>query len=271
MIPPRHSLADPAIAVRDLTFYYRGKDRPELRDINLEVRRGEILTILGPSGCGKSTLLRNLIGLHQPSSGSVFLNGRDLASLDEEELEKTRQLIGVLFQGGALFGSMTVEENVAMPLVEHWGMDLGLAKRIAQLKLSLVQMRHAAEQFPDELSGGMRKRAALARAIALDPPLLFCDEPSAGLDPLTSVGLDQLILDLNRLFNMTIVVVTHELQSIRKITQRAIMLGKDGRIAACGTMEELENSDNELVQRFLARREPEKLGAKRSWLDERMA
>ncbi|MDP6356868.1 MAG: ATP-binding cassette domain-containing protein [Planctomycetota bacterium] len=257
-------MPSPAIQVQDLTAQYG--DQVILRGIDLSIERGEILTILGPSGCGKTTLLKHLIGLLKPTKGKVILNGMDLSELDEVQLEESRQDIGVLFQGGALFGSMTVEENVAMPLVEHLGMELKLAKRIAQIKLSLVQMQHAAELFPAELSGGMRKRAALARAIALDPSILFCDEPSAGLDPITSLELDKLLLNLNDLLRMTIVVVTHELQSIFTIAQRAVMLDR-GRIIAMGSMDELMASTNERVVNFLNRKGYERIGTKESWVD----
>lgn len=254
----------PTVEVQDLTAQYG--DLVVLNGINMSVAKGEILTILGPSGCGKTTLLKHLIGLLRPTRGKVFINGVDLAELDEVQMEELRQDIGVLFQGGALFGSMTVEENVAMPLVEHLGMDLKLAKRIAQIKLSLVQMQHAAEQFPAELSGGMRKRAALARAIALDPSVLFCDEPSAGLDPITSLELDKLLLNLNDLLGMTIVVVTHELQSIFTIAQRAVMLDR-GRVLAEGTLDELLASNNERVVNFLKRKGFERIGMNESWVD----
>ncbi|MDA0841461.1 MAG: ATP-binding cassette domain-containing protein [Planctomycetota bacterium] len=254
----------PTVEVQDLTAQYG--DFVVLNGINMSVEKGEILTILGPSGCGKTTLLKHLIGLLRPTRGKVFINGVDLAELDEVQMEELRQDIGVLFQGGALFGSMTVEENVAMPLVEHLGMDLKLAKRIAQIKLSLVQMQHAAEQFPAELSGGMRKRAALARAIALDPSVLFCDEPSAGLDPITSLELDKLLLNLNDLLGMTIVVVTHELQSIFTIAQRAVMLDR-GRVLAEGTLDELLASNNERVVNFLKRKGFEPIGMNESWVD----
>jgi phospholipid/cholesterol/gamma-HCH transport system ATP-binding protein len=257
-------MSEPAIEVQNLTAQYG--ELVILKGINMSVGRGEILTILGPSGCGKTTLLKHLIGLLQPTRGKVILNGSDLAELDEVQLEESRRDIGVLFQGGALFGSMTVEENVAMPLVEHLGMDLKLAKRIAQIKLSLVQMQHAAEQFPAELSGGMKKRAALARAIALDPSILFCDEPSAGLDPITSLELDKLLMNLNVLLGMTIVVVTHELQSIFTIAQRAIMLDR-GRVIAMGTMDELMASTNERVVNFLNRKGFDRIGTSESWVD----
>lgn len=255
----------PGISIKGVTK--RFGDLLAVNNVSLQIERGEFFTLLGPSGCGKTTLLKHLIGLMEPASGRVILNGCSLATLEEQDLEAARRSIGVVFQGGALFGSMTVEENVAMPLVEHLGMDLRLAKRIAQLKLSLVQMQHAADALPGELSGGMRKRAALARAMALDPPILFCDEPSAGLDPLTSLGLDNLLLRLNRLFGTTIVVVTHELQSIFTITQRAIMLER-GQIIAEGTLDDLTAHPDTRVREFLERRSEEPFPAPGSWLDD---
>ena len=258
---------DPIIETRNLTARY--EDTTVLSDISLEIKRGEVLTILGPSGCGKTTLLKHLIGLAVPTSGSVLFHGGDIANMDEDELEQMRLGMGVLFQGGALFGSMTVEENVVMPLVEHLGMDLKLAKRIAQMKLSLVQMQRAAQLLPGELSGGMKKRAGLARAMALDPEVMFFDEPSAGLDPITSAELDELILNLNRSFNITLVVVTHELHSIFSITRRAIML-EGGKIAASGSIDDLMKSDNPKVKNFLERRLVEKLTSQGTWLDHMM-
>ncbi|MBI2194329.1 MAG: ATP-binding cassette domain-containing protein [Planctomycetes bacterium] len=258
---------EPILEARDLIARYG--DRTVLAGINLTVRRGDILTILGGSGCGKTTLLRHLIGLAVPASGQVLFLGHNLHALDDAEAERLRRRMGVLFQGGALFGSLTVEENVALPLVEHLGMELRLAKRIAQIQLSLVEMQHAAQLLPGELSGGMRKRAGLARALALDPEILFFDEPSAGLDPITSAGLDQLILRLNREMGMTIVVVTHELPSIFTITRTALMLDQ-GRIAASGSLEELQNSPNPRVRQFLQRQIPDRPPGSKSWIEAAM-
>jgi len=262
-------MAEP-IVIETINLTARYGEQTVLEDINLKIHQGEIFTVLGPSGCGKSTLLKHLIGLQVPASGKVLLYGEDLASMEESEIEVARRRIGVLFQGSALFGSMTIEENVALPLMEHLNLERSLAYRIARMKLSLVQLDQAAKKLPSELSGGMRKRAGIARAIALDPEILFFDEPSAGLDPLTSAELDQLILDLNRLFNMTIVVVTHELHSIFSITERAIMLD-EGHIVANGPIDELKSKDKTKTSQFLNRELPEKSDETEDWVKQYMA
>jgi phospholipid/cholesterol/gamma-HCH transport system ATP-binding protein len=228
------------IEVRDLTVRLGG--RTILDRVSLEVRRGEIFVILGGSGCGKTTLLRHIIGLRRPQSGSIRVLGVDLAAAGDSERDAVLRRTGVLFQSGALLKSMTLEENVALPLRESTGLPEPFVRALARLKLAMVGLESAADLLPSELSGGMQKRGGLARAIALDPEILFFDEPGAGLDPVTSVELDELILGLNRSLGTTMVVVTHELQSINKIAQRAIMLDSEAKgIIAEGTPAEMRD------------------------------
>jgi phospholipid/cholesterol/gamma-HCH transport system ATP-binding protein len=208
--------------VKDLVIKYG--DRIVLNDISTEVSPSEIRVVLGTSGCGKTTLLKTIIGLLKPFSGYVRLLGTDMSDPDAPETVDALKRVGVLFQNGALLGSLTVEENIALPLQMHTSMTPRLIHEIVMLKLAQVDLPHAAPLFPNELSGGMRKRAALARALALDPPVVLCDEPSAGLDPVTSAGLDELLLKLREALGITIVVVTHELFSIEKIADTITFL-----------------------------------------------
>ena len=213
-------------------------DEPVLRGIDLTVHRGEILVILGASGSGKSTLLRCLVGLEHPDAGRICLNGIDLFEDPPEKVAALRERMGVAFQGGALFGSLSVAENVDLPLAELSRLPESTRRIVVDIKLALVGLRHARDLLPPELSGGMAKRAALARAMALDPELLFCDEPSAGLDPITSAGIDQLLLRLRDVFGVTLVVVTHELASAFSIADRIALLHR-GRVQALGAPAEL--------------------------------
>ncbi len=238
------------ISIRELVTHYDG--RPILQGINLDIRRGETMVILGRSGCGKSTLLRHLVGLSAPTSGRIIIKGFDLTDMLEEEQVPVRRKLGMLFQSAALFNSMTVAENVALPLREHTELESSTINIMARIKLELVGLAGFESFTPDQLSGGMKKRAGLARAIAMDPEILCCDEPSAGLDPVVAVGIDNLILKLNRAFKMTIVVVTHELASVFLIADRIAMLHQ-GRIVALGTPEELRASKDPVVQQFLNR------------------
>ena len=207
----------PIIQVRDLVARYG--EETILEGISFDVFEGEIFVILGGSGCGKSTLLKHLIGLIRPYSGQVVIDGEDISRADSEGYQKLLRKIGILYQSGALFGSMTVAENIALPITEYTDLSSDLIPSLVRMKLNLVQLEGYEEYLPSEISGGMKKRAGLARAMALNPKILFFDEPSAGLDPVTSAGLDNLILHLNKSLGTTMVIVTHELQSILTVAQ----------------------------------------------------
>jgi phospholipid/cholesterol/gamma-HCH transport system ATP-binding protein len=243
-----------AIEIRDLVTYYG--DREILKNISLSIPRRKTTVILGGSGCGKSTLLKHLIRLLKPTSGSILIDGKDITRMDEEELNKVRQKMGVLFQGSALLNSITVADNVALPLREHTRLKESTIQIMLRMKLDLVGLSGFEHLYPSQLSGGMKKRAALARAIALDPEMLFFDEPSAGLDPVTAAGLDELILKLKNVFRMTIVVVTHELASVFTIADYVVMLDF-GEVIFSGDLDELKASDHPRIRMFLERR-PEK-------------
>jgi phospholipid/cholesterol/gamma-HCH transport system ATP-binding protein len=227
-------------------------ERTILDGVSLRVARGEIRVVLGGSGSGKSTLLKHCIGLLEPTQGTVHVLGQKLHDLEGAERVSLLRRIGVLFQNGALLGSITVGDNVALPLREHTDLPEAVIRELVALKLAGVELSHAVNLLPGELSGGMRKRAALARAMALDPELLFCDEPSAGLDPLTSAELDELILRTRDRFGMAIVVVTHELASIERIADRALMLS-GGKALADGTLDEIKASDSAEIRAFFQR------------------
>ena len=238
------------ISLRDLRVSYG--EREILHGIHFDVKAGETLVILGGSGSGKSTLLRTLVGLEKPSSGQIWINGQDIAAISNEELYEIRKKTGMSFQGGALFGSMTVGENVALPLREHTKLEDSTIEIMLRLKLEQVGLAGFEYHMPSQLSGGMKKRAAVARALAMDPEILFFDEPSAGLDPIIAAGIDQLILELKKAFHMTIIVVTHELASAFLIADRMVLIDK-GNVVALGTTEEMRTSSQPRVRQFLDR------------------
>ncbi len=219
-------------------------------DISLEIRRGEIFALVGSSGCGKSTLLREIILLQRPAAGSIRVFGREVVGLDDEQALPLRRKWGVMFERGALFSSLTVSENVGLPLREHTRLSDGLIDELAAIKIALAGLpASAGAKYPNELSGGMRKRVALARALALDPELLFLDEPTAGLDPLSASGFDELVLSLKELLGLTMMIVTHDLDLLWRVADRVAVLG-EGHVLGVGTMEQLSGSDHPLVREY---------------------
>ena len=245
---PVSQSAPPVIEISDVAKMFNGRN--VLDGVSLTVRRGETLVIMGASGCGKSTLLRCLIGAHSVDQGSVKLFGKDIAKLRQREFDAVRKRYGILFQSGALFSSMTVGENVALPLKEHTRLGSDMIDLMVKVKLELVGLREAEDRLPSEISGGMAKRAGLARAIALDPELLFYDEPTSGLDPIMTGIIDSLIVDLARTMSVTSVVVTHDLQSAFRVADRMVVLN-NGRIVMQGLPNEVRASMDPFVRRFI--------------------
>jgi len=244
---------DPIIQVRGLTAAYG--DSIILEGLNFEIRRGEVFVILGGSGCGKSTLLKHLIGLIPPAAGEILIDGRDFGSATGRERARILEMFGVTYQSGALFGSLTLSENITLALEEFTDLPAAARELVARMKLALVGLEQFGGHFPSEVSGGMQKRAAIARAMALDPLVLFLDEPSAGLDPVTSAGLDDLIRTLNRTLGVTFVIVSHELPSIYAVADRVIMLDQSTKgIIAEGAPDFLRDHDtNPFVHAFFHR------------------
>jgi len=243
-----NSNGEPIIEVVDLVRKFG--DRAVLKDISFNVHRGETLVIMGGSGCGKSTLLRHMIGSMKPTSGSVRIFGEEVTAMNEREIERVRRRFGMLFQSGALLASLTVGENVALPLLQHTDKFADEIEQIVKQKLKMVGLTGFEDLKPAEISGGMKKRVGLARALALDPELLFSDEPTSGLDPIMTAVVDQLTLKLTHGSHMTAVVVSHDMTSAFRIGTRMIMLGH-GSIVAQGTPDEIRNSPNPEVQQFI--------------------
>lgn len=244
----------PLVRARDLKKKFGAK--VVMDDLSFDIHAGEVLVILGPSGCGKSTLLRCLIGLEPPDAGHVHVFDTDIYHDPQTSLDAARRRIGMTFQDGALFGSMTLAENVETPVAEFSELPASTRRILARIKLGMVGLGDAVDQYPSQISGGMRKRAALARAMALDPEVLFFDEPSAGLDPVTSASLDQLLIRLNHAFQATLVVVTHELESAFAIAHRIFLMDR-GSIIASGTPSDLRDTKHPVAQRFLHRQTEE--------------
>lgn len=246
----------PIIVVKDLAA--RFGENVVFEGVSFQVYKGEVLVIVGASGCGKSTLLKIMIGLQKPYAGKVLYQGMDITCAEEKELNQYRQNIGVLFQSGALFSSMTIKENIELPLQEYTDLDPAMIDTIIKMKLGLVNLAGYENYHPSELSGGMKKRAGIARAIALDPRVLFFDELSAGLDPVTAAELDDLIIKTDEALGTTMVIVTHELESIYKIAHRVLMLDKEakGIIAEGKPLELKEQSTDPRVKSFFLRQKP---------------
>ncbi|MCX7822796.1 MAG: ATP-binding cassette domain-containing protein [Syntrophobacterales bacterium] len=242
------------IRVRGLNSFYGRKQ--VLRDLSFSVEANRIFVIMGMSGCGKSTLLKHLVGLKPSPPGSIYIEGKDISGWNHAQWNNYWLRIGILFQNGALFNSMTVAQNIALPLMVHTNLPKEIIEIMVEMKLHMVGLSGTGALMPSQLSGGMRKRAGLARALSMDPEILFVDEPSSGLDPITAAGLDELLLSLKETFGMTLVVVTHELESAFRIGDQMVVMDQ-GRIIAYGTPEEIRQMNDPRVQQFLSRRPDE--------------
>ncbi len=239
------------IEVEDLVVKYG--ERTVLDGVSFKVRRGEIFVILGGSGSGKTTLIRNLVGLMRPYSGRILVMGKDCTTISDDERIELLKKVGMCFQGAALFNSMTVGDNVALPLREHTKLEEPTIEIMTKIKLELVGLSGFEDYLPSELSGGMKKRAGIARAMAMDPELIFYDEPSAGLDPIVAAGIDVLIREMQQTFDLTSVVVTHEMESVKLIADTVCVL-EEGRVVGIGSLDDLERSVHPYIQQFFARR-----------------
>lgn len=237
------------ISIRNLTKHFDGKE--VLHDVSLDLHDGETLVLMGCSGCGKSVLLKHIMGILKPEAGQVIIDGEDITSMSEKELNKKRLLFGMLFQGAALFDSMTVSENVAFSLVEHTDLSIEEIRERVERSLELVGMKDSGSKMPSELSGGMKKRVGLARAIVSEPHYMLYDEPTAEIDPIMADVINELIIDFRNRFNVTSLAVTHDIKTACKIADRIAMMFQ-GRIVEIGTPEEIKNSDNPVVQQFIS-------------------
>lgn len=249
MTTTHHHNKEVVISVKSLVKNFGA--RRILNDISLDIYQGETLVIMGGSGCGKSTFLRHLIGSIRPDSGEVWMFGKDIAKASDEEMDEIRKKFGMLFQSGALFDSMNVADNIALPLREHAKLDENIVGIIVKMKLELVGLRGFENLMPSQLSGGMKKRVGLARAIVMDPKIVFYDEPTAGLDPVMTGVVDKLTIDLTKKLQITSVVVTHDMNSVFRIADRVVMLHQ-GNIMQIGTPEEIQNSKNPYVRQFIS-------------------
>ncbi|MBG0790672.1 MAG: ATP-binding cassette domain-containing protein [Desulfovibrionaceae bacterium] len=245
----------PSIRTQDLAVGYGGT--PVVSDLNIEFPGGKLSMIVGGSGCGKSTVIKHILQLHTPISGKIFIGGHDTSSMPPRQARCIRQRSGVLFQDGALLGSLRLKDNVALPLREHTRLKEAQVMEIVRDRLEMVGLDHAMDLFPNELSGGMRKRAGLARALVMDPRMLFCDEPTSGLDPIMSAELDQLLLEMMRRFDMTMVVVTHDLASMRSLADHVVILG-EGHCLYEGSIDDLEKTQDPYLRHFLDRKTEER-------------
>ncbi len=242
---------DPIIEVEDLVFKYG--DRTVLDGVSFSVRRSEVFVILGGSGSGKTTLIRNLVGLMRPYSGCIRVKGEDFTAMSDDYRIEQRKKIGMCFQGSALFNSMTVGENVALPLTEHTSLEPSTIDIMTKIKLELVGLAGFEDYMPSELSGGMKKRAGIARAMAMDPEIIFYDEPSAGLDPIVAAGIDALIRKLQSTFDLTSIVVTHEMESVKLIADTVCVL-QQGRVVGLGSLDEVRRLEQPYIRQFFERR-----------------